>query len=75
MIELTQINGEIFYLNPDLIEIVQGTQGSIITLTTKKKIVVKETPVEIRKLFIKYKQNVYGKYRENKITRVLHGSR
>lgn len=47
MIKLRKINDEEFVLNCNLIETIEETPDTIITLTTNKKIIVKETAEEI----------------------------
>ncbi|MCX7885540.1 MAG: flagellar FlbD family protein [Caloramator sp.] len=47
MIKLTGFNHQVFYLNNDLIEKIEVTPDTVITLTTGKKFVVIETPEEI----------------------------
>ena len=42
MIEVTRINGVKFSINPELIEVVETTPDTVITLTTGKKLIVKE---------------------------------
>lgn len=59
MIKLTRLNEEVFYLNPDLIETVEGEKNAIVSLTTKKKLVAKETPEQVRKLFLEYKRMAF----------------
>lgn len=46
MIALTRLSHHPFYLNADLIEIVEATPDTLITLTTGARIVVLE-PVEV----------------------------
>jgi flagellar protein FlbD len=58
MILLTNIKGEQFYINPDIIETIEGHTNAIITLTTKKKIIVKEKPSKVKELFMEYKRNI-----------------
>ena len=65
MIFLTNINGEEIYINPEVIETIEGNTNAIITLTTKKKIIVKEKPAEVKKLFIEYKRNIYSNILSN----------
>ncbi len=60
MIELTKINGVKFSLNCDLIEVVETTPDTVITLTTGRKIIVKETRQEVKNLVISYKRDVYA---------------
>ena len=64
MIFLTNINGEEIYINPEVIETIEGNTNAIITLT-KKKIIVKEKPAEVKKLFIEYKRNIYSNILSN----------
>jgi len=56
MIELTKLNGQNFVLNSDLIEFLEKTPDTVISLTTGKKIVVKESVDEILKKVIKYRR-------------------
>ena len=50
MIEVTKLNGTKILLNPQLFEIVEETPDTVITLTTGKKIIVKESRQEIKNL-------------------------
>jgi flagellar protein FlbD len=56
VIQLTRTNGTQFYLNPELIQTVEKTPDTIITLTNSKKIIVKDTPQEIAERFIEYRR-------------------
>ncbi|MFT8871359.1 MAG: flagellar FlbD family protein [Sporolactobacillus sp.] len=47
MIELTHFNGQLFLLNPFLIEQVEALPDTTITLVSGKKIVVKERPDQV----------------------------
>lgn len=42
MIEVTKINGVKVLVNPDLIELVEETPDTVLTLTTGRKIIVKK---------------------------------
>lgn len=55
MIKLTKINGSEFFVNADLIEFIEATPDSIITLTTGKKLIVREDVDVIVDRFISYK--------------------
>ncbi len=61
MIELTRLNDTKFILNADLIEIVEEVPDTVISLTTGKKVFVKETRYEVRDLVVRYKQEVFNK--------------
>jgi flagellar protein FlbD len=57
LIYLTRLNGEKIVLNIDLIEIMEETPDTVITLTTGKKLVVKERVAKIRDCIIKFRKN------------------
>ena len=50
MIDITRMNGTIVAINDDLIESVEETPDTVITLTTGKKYMVKESRQEIKAL-------------------------
>jgi flagellar protein FlbD len=56
MIALKRLNGQEFILNADLIETLESTPDSIITLSNGKKLMVKNTLEEIVLKTLKYKQ-------------------
>ncbi|MDE5779559.1 MAG: flagellar FlbD family protein [Lachnospiraceae bacterium] len=60
MIELTKINGVKFTLNADLIEFVEETPDTVISLTTGKKIIVTEDRNEITNLVKIYRKEIYS---------------
>lgn len=59
MIELTRFNGSTFSVNPDLIEIVDSTPDTVITLTTGRKIIVKESRQEVKNLVLSYRKEIF----------------
>ncbi|MDA8441529.1 MAG: flagellar FlbD family protein [Peptococcaceae bacterium] len=56
MIALHRLNGKEIVINADLVEFLEETPDTIITLTNGKKFVVSETVDNIVKLVIEYKQ-------------------
>ncbi|MCD7825332.1 MAG: flagellar FlbD family protein [Clostridiaceae bacterium] len=56
MIDVTRLNGKEVTLNADLIELVEETPDTVITLTTGKKIIVKESRQMIKNLVKSYKR-------------------
>lgn len=50
MIEVTKINGSKILVNTNLIETVEETPDTVITLTDGKKIIIKESRHEIKNL-------------------------
>lgn len=59
MVELTKLNDKKFMLNSDLIETVEEVPDTVITLTTGKKIFVKESRQTVKNLVVLYKQEVF----------------
>ncbi|ESL01961.1 flagellar protein [Catonella morbi ATCC 51271] len=59
MIDVTKMNGLEFTINADLIEIIEEVPDTIITLTTGKKIMVKESRLQIKNLVKRYKREVF----------------
>jgi flagellar protein FlbD len=55
MIYLTRLNGARFVLNADLIREIEATPDTIISLTTKEKIVVRESVDDVVSAVIEYK--------------------
>ena len=47
MIKLTQLNGQAIVVNVDLIEFVESTPDTIVSLTTGKKILVRESDDDV----------------------------
>ena len=58
MIEVTKINGVKVLVNPDLIELVEETPDTVLTLTTGRKIIVKESRQQIKSLVKSYKREI-----------------
>jgi flagellar protein FlbD len=56
MIELKKLNDQAFIVNSDLIEFIEKTPDTVITLTTGRKIVVRESVDEVVKKVIKYRR-------------------
>nr|WP_319488405.1 flagellar FlbD family protein [uncultured Caproiciproducens sp.] len=59
MINLTNLNGVSFALNPNLIETIEGIPETKITLTTGKYFLVAETRQEIIKEIIQFNRKIY----------------
>lgn len=59
MIELTKLNNEKFYMNPNLIEIIEQSPDTIITMTSEKKYIVLENVEEINKKLDDYYRRIY----------------
>ncbi len=60
MIRLTRLNSSSFVLNCDLIEIMESTPDTVITLNNGKKYVVAESIEEVVTKVIQYKGSIFG---------------
>lgn len=58
MIEVTRLNGKKFWLNPHLIEFMEETPDTVVSLITGKKVVVREKPKEILEEIILYRRRL-----------------
>ena len=63
MIRLTRIDGTTFYINPDLIEMVDGTHDTHITLVNGHRYVCAETPETLAELIVDYRRSTIGAIR------------
>jgi len=59
MITVTRLNGQSYYLNCELIETIENTPNTVITLRDGKKVVVSETSEEIVQKIIEYKKRIF----------------
>jgi flagellar protein FlbD len=59
MIKLTRLNGKEYYLNSELVESLESTPDTVITLRDGKKHIALETPEEIVKKIIAYKRRIF----------------
>ena len=60
MIEVTKINDVKILVNPDLIEIVEETPDTVLTLTTGRKIIIKESRQEVKNLVKSYRKDIFA---------------
>ena len=60
MIEITKMNGQKVLVNPDLIELVEETPDTVMTLTTGRKIIIKESRQDVKNLVKLYRQNIFA---------------
>ena len=60
MILVSRLNGKEYYINPHLIEFVEETPDTVITLTTGKKVVVDESAAQVVDRVFAYRKEVTG---------------
>jgi len=60
MIKVTLLNGQELLVNAELIEMVEAAHDTIITLTTGRKITVREASQEVVNRITAYRQLIHG---------------
>ena len=59
MIEVTKLNGTKFLINSNLIGMVEETPDTVLTLTDGKKMIVKESRLEVKNLIKMTRQEYF----------------
>lgn len=59
MIEVTRLKGSAIIINAELIETIEETPDTVITLTSGKKFIVRESGKEVINLVIDYKRKIH----------------
>jgi len=67
MIKVTRINQTVIYVNSDLIEFMEETPDTILSMTTGKKLMVTETAEEIQAKIIAFRREISGKIPHKKL--------
>jgi flagellar protein FlbD len=60
MIKVTRLNGKEFVVNAEMIQFMESTPDTVITLSNKEKIVVKEGVDDLIKRVVDYNRSVRG---------------
>ena len=60
MIKVTRLNGKEFVVNAEMIQFMEATPDTVITLANKEKIVVKEGVDDLIKRVIDYNRSIRG---------------
>ena len=60
MIELTKLNDDSITINCELIETMEETPDTVISLTTGRKIIVKESRQEVKNLVKSYRKDIFA---------------
>ena len=65
MISVTRTNGSKIYINAELIQTVESTPDTVITLTSNKKFLVKDTAQEVAERCIEYRRKTLAPFNTN----------
>lgn len=60
MIALTRLNGQAVMVNCDLIESLEETPDTVVTLTSGNKLIVRDRMQDIQEKIILFKRKIYG---------------
>ena len=60
MIEVTKMNGQKVLINPNLIEVVEETPDTVISFSTGRKIIVKESRQDLKNLVKLYRKDNFA---------------
>ena len=60
MISLRRLNNQAIMVNADLIETLEATPDTVVTLTSGNKLLVRDSMEEIQSKIIDYKRQIYG---------------
>ena len=60
MIALTRLGGQAMMINADLIESIETTPDTVVTLTSGNKFIVRYTMDDIAAKIIEFKRKIYG---------------
>ena len=60
MIALRRLNNSPIMVNPDLIESLEATPDTVVTLTNGNKLLVRDTMDEIRDKIVEFKRRIHG---------------
>lgn len=62
MIDVTKLNGVSLTINEDFIETVEETPDTVITMSTGRKIIIKESRQEVVNLVKSYRKDIFANY-------------
>ncbi len=60
MLEVTRLNGSIYFINPDMILSVEATPDTVITLTNGEKLLVREKTSDLVNRFVEFKRKIHA---------------
>ena len=60
MIALTRLNGHPLMLNSDLIEQIEETPDTVVTLTSGNRLIVRDSMHDIQQKIVEFKRRIYA---------------
>ena len=62
MVAVTKLNGKAILVNPDLVEFLEATPDCLISMSTGRKLMVRESIAEVARLLLEHRQRTRGAY-------------
>ena len=62
MVRVHRLNNQEFLVNCELIEFVEETPNTVISMVSGRKLVVSETSEEVKSLIIEYKRKIFDSF-------------
>ena len=59
MIKLSKLNKEVYFINPSLIEFMEETPDTVISMTNGKKVIVSDSAEEIIEKIVEFYRRIY----------------
>jgi flagellar protein FlbD len=60
VIQLSRLDGQPFFLNPDHVQTLEATPDTVITLNLGQKLVVRESPADVATRILRFRRQVSG---------------
>jgi flagellar protein FlbD len=60
VIALTRLNGHPVMVNSDLIESLEETPDTVVTLTSGNKLIVRDSMIDVQRKIVAFKRAIYG---------------
>ena len=60
MIAVSRLDGSNFFLNSELIETMEATPDTVLTLTSQKKLIVRESPQDVIERLIAFRRKIFA---------------
>jgi flagellar protein FlbD len=60
VIALTRLNGHPVMVNSDLIESLEETPDTVVTLTSGNKLIVRDSMTDVQRKIVAFKRSIYG---------------
>jgi flagellar protein FlbD len=60
VIQVSRLDGSSFHVNSDLIETIEANPDTVLTLTSQKKLVVRERPDQVLDGIVAYRRRIFA---------------